>query len=299
MVGVGYYLTRIKWFDESTAELFTKVVINIAMPPMIVYNLITSFDRQKLADAGLGLLIPFASMFICYIAAGAVARLINVKPGRRGTFQAMFFASNTIFMGMPVNIALFGEISTPYVLLYYAANTTLFWTLGIFAMTRDSSTRKGSVIGVDTLKRIFSPPLLAFLAGVVLVLLELQLPDFLMDSFKYLGNLTTPLSLLFIGNTFGALNVKGIKFDKDMAAMIFGRFILSPLTVYGLALLIPVPSLMTKVFIIQAAMPVIAQSAITAKAFDADYKYATVMVTATTIISIIFIPIYMILLNGL
>jgi predicted permease len=56
---------------------------------------------------------------------------------------------------------------------------------------------------------------------------------------------------------------------------------------------------MTKVFIIQAAMPVITQSAIIAKAYGADYEYATVMVTVTTIISIVFIPIYMVLLNGI
>jgi predicted permease len=111
--------------------------------------------------------------------------------------------------------------------------------------------------------------------------------------------MTTPLSLMFIGITFGTLNIKAVRFDKDMAAMIFGRFIVAPLVSYGLSLIIPIPSLMTKVFIIQAAMPVITQSAIIAKAYGADYEYATVMVTVTTIISIVFIPIYMVLLNGI
>jgi len=299
MVGVGYYLTCKKWFDESTAELFTKIVINVSLPPMIIYNLLDAFDRQELINAGMGIIIPFASMLICYIAAGAAARLINVKPERRGTFRVMFFASNTIFMGMPVNIALFGEQSIPYVLLYYAANTTLFWTLGIYAITGDSSTKQGRTMGLQTLKRIFSPPLIAFFIGVALIMLGLQLPGFIMDTCKYLGNLTTPLSLIFIGNTFGTLKGGRVKFDKDMAAITLGRFILAPLTVYWLALLIPIPSLMTKVFIIQSAMPVIAQSAITAKAFGADHGYAAVMVTATTVMSIIFIPIYMVLMNGL
>lgn len=299
MIGVGYYLTRIGWFGEDTAKLFAKVVVNVSLPPLMIYNLLTTFDRDKLTNAGMGIVIPFASMLVCYAAALAIARLINVKPERRGIFQAMFFASNTIFMGMPVNIALFGEKSTPYVLFYYAANTTLFWTLGIFAISKDCSAKRDSAVGFSTLKRIFSPPLLGFLAGIALVMLRVQLPDFIMDSCKYMGNLTTPLSLLFIGITFGAIDIRDIKFDKDMAAMIFGRFILSPLVVYALALVIPIPSLMTKVFIIQSAMPVITQSAITAKAYDADYRYATVMVTATTIISMIFIPIYMVLLNGL
>jgi auxin efflux carrier (AEC) len=299
MIGLGYYLTRIKWFDESTSKLFTRIVINISLPSMMINTLLTTFTREELAKAGMGIVIPFATMLICYIAAMATSRLINIKPERRGIFQAMYFASNTIFMGMPVNIALFGESSTPYVLFYYAANTTLFWTLGIFSISRDYSSNKGSSLGLSTLKRIFSPPLMSFIVGVILIMMKVRLPGFIMDSCKYLGNMTTPLSLMFIGITFGTLNIKAVRFDKDMAAMIFGRFIVAPLVSYGLSLIIPIPSLMTKVFIIQAAMPVITQSAIIAKAYGADYEYATVMVTVTTIISIVFIPIYMVLLNGI
>lgn len=299
MIGLGYWLTRIRWFDESTSKLFTKIVINISLPSMMINSLLTTFTREKLAEAGMGIVIPFATMLICYIVAVAISRLINIKPEKRGIFRAMFFASNTIFMGMPVNIALFGESSTPYVLLCYAANTTLFWTLGIFSISRDFSSNEGNSLGISALKRIFSPPLISFIVGIVLIMLRVSLPGFIMDSCKYLGNMTTPLSLMFIGITFGTLNIKALRFDKDMAAMIFGRFIVAPLVSYGLSSVIPIPSLMTKVFIIQAAMPVMTQSAIIAKAFGADYEYATVMVTATTIISIVFIPIYMVLLNSI
>ncbi|MGE5632018.1 MAG: AEC family transporter [Caulobacteraceae bacterium] len=299
MIGLGYYLTRKGWFGEDTSKLFSRLVVSISLPALMISNLVTTFDRDKLIGAGAGIIIPFASMLLCYTAGMITAKLIGVRPGRRGIFQAMFFASNTIFMGMPINIALFGEKSIPYVLFYYAANTTLFWTIGIYGVSKDSSTGEENPLGLNTVKRVFSPPLLGFLVGVILIFLKIQLPSFILDSCKYLGNLTTPLSLLFIGITFGGIDIKRIKFDKDMAAMLFGRFVFAPLVVYGLALIIPIPALMTKVFIIQSAMPVITQSAITAKAYDADYEYATVMVTVTTIISIIFIPVYMVLLNGL
>jgi predicted permease len=56
---------------------------------------------------------------------------------------------------------------------------------------------------------------------------------------------------------------------------------------------------MVKVFIIQSAMPIIAQSAIIARAYEVDHHYATVMVTVTTILSVLFIPIYMVLMSGI
>lgn len=299
IIALGYYLTHRGMFDDGVANLFTNLVINISLPAMIVSNLVSAFDRDKLYSAGRGLLIPFATMLICYAAAVVITALIKVKPGRRGVFQVMFFASNTIFMGMPVNLALFGEESTPFVLFYYAANTTLFWTIGMYGISRDKEGNKDSIISMNTLKRIFSPPLIGFIAGILLILTGIKPPAFAMDSFKYIGSLTTPLSLLFIGITFSTIKLGDIKIDKDMIALIFGRFVFSPLMVYAMSRVVPIPSLMTKVFIIQSAMPAIAQSAIAAKAYDSDYRYATVMVTVTTVLSVLSIPVYMVLMRGL
>lgn len=299
MIALGYYLTRKGLFDEGVSKLFSKLVVNVSLPALLISNLLTAFDREKLYSAGKGIIIPFASMLICYAAAIATAKLIKVRPERRGVFQAMFFASNTIFMGMPINIALFGEKSIPYVLFYYAANTTLFWTLGIYGISRDNKGHKDRIISMNTLKLVLSPPIVAFLAGLLLVILGVKLPRFIMDSCNYIGSLTTPLSLLFIGITFSSISIKNIRFDKDMGALLFGRFVFSPLVVYALSLVIPIPSLMTKVFIIQSAMPVITQAALTAEAYGADYQYATVMVTVTTVLSVLFIPVYMVLMSGI
>ena len=53
---------------------------------------------------------------------------------------------------------------------------------------------------------------------------------------------------------------------------------------------------MKKCFIIQSAMPVMTNTAIISRAYDADYKYAAIMVTITTILSLFIIPIYKIIL---
>lgn len=299
MIALGYYLTRKGLFDEGVSKLFSKIVINISLPAMMVSNLLTVFNRENLNSAGKGIIVPFVSMIICYAAAVLMTKLIKVKPERKGIFQTMFFASNTIFIGMPINLALFGEKSTPYVLFYYAANTILFWTIGIYSISKDKKGSKEKIISINTMKRLFSPPLLGLMTGLLLVILGIRLPSFVMDSCKYIGNLTTPLSLFFIGITFSTINFKDVKFDKDMAALLFGRFVLSPLVVYALTLLIPIPSLMVKVFIIQSSMPIITQSAIVAKAYDVDYHYATVMVTVTTVLSVLFIPVYMALMSGI
>jgi len=56
---------------------------------------------------------------------------------------------------------------------------------------------------------------------------------------------------------------------------------------------------MKKVFVIQAGMPAMTQTSIVAESYDADYKYAAVMTAATTIVSLVSIPLYMTLFSFL
>ena len=299
LIILGYYLARKGFFNDGAAALFSKLVINVSLPPMMISNMVSFFDRENIYSVGKGIIIPFASMLICYAVAVLISNIIKVNPERKGIFRAMFFASNTIFIGLPVNLALFGEQSVPYVLFYYVANTTVFWTIGIHSISKDKGGSKDKVFSINTVKRIFSPPLLGLLAGMLIVMSGIRLPNFILDSCRYLGQLTTPLSLLFIGISFSTIKIKDITFDKDMAALLLGRFVISPLIVYFLTFIIPIPSLMTKVFIIQSAMPVIAQSAIVAAAYGGDQYYATYMVTITSILSVAFIPVYMVLMKGI
>lgn len=297
IIGIGYVLTHRGWFDESTGRLFTRLVLNVSLPALMLSNLMSTFDRKALLAAISGVAIPFASMLISFGVAVAVSYLLRVPTGRKGTFQMMFFVSNTIFMGMPVNMALFGEQSVPFVLLYYIANTTMMWTLGIYLIQKDGGNRVGSLFSLQTIKGIFTPPLMGFLAAVVLILLDIKLPEFVMDTAKYLGNITTPLSLLFIGITFHSISLKDVRISKDLAAIMIGRFVVSPLVVIALCNLTGATWIMKAVFTIQAAMPIATQASIASKAYDADYQYATVMVTVTTVASFIFIPVYRVLLG--
>ncbi|MDD2573746.1 MAG: AEC family transporter [Firmicutes bacterium] len=78
-----------------------------------------------------------------------------------------------------------------------------------------------------------------------------------------------------------------------------GRFLLGPLTAFLILCPVALPVLMKKVFIIEAAMPVMTQVAIVAQTYGADHRYATLAVAVTTILGMAFIPIYMLSLGGI
>lgn len=298
IIGAGWAMARRGLFDAATGELFTRLVMELSLPLLLLHHLLTGFTRRDLLQAGLGLVVPIASMVLSALIAPLAARVAGVAEGRRGTFAAMFTASNAIFMGMPVNLALFGPACVPSVLLYYAANTVYFWTFGIHAIERDGGLRL-PLLSLEHLKRLASPPFLAFLVGVGLVMLQVRLPHFLLEAMKHLGGLTTPLSLLFIGITFAGLSWSELRPSREMTVLAAGRFLLAPGLVLLLTHWLPLPPLMVKVFVIQAAMPAITQSALAAKACGADHRYAAVMVSATNLMSLAALPLAMALLARL
>jgi len=296
MIMIGYFLAYKKLLDEKAINLITTIVINISLPMMMLNTILNNFTKQKLIADSSGLAVPFLTIGCCFIIAKLIVKIAKVKDNRRGLFVSMFFNSNTIFMGIPVNLALFGEKSVPYVLLYYIANTTFFWTLGIYEIAKDGNKKALKFFSTDFVKKILSPPLLGFLLGMVLLLLNIKLPSFIMDTSKYLGNLTTPLSMFFIGSSIYLVNLKSVKFSLDIVWILLGRFVISPLLVIIILPILPIPHLMGSVFVIQAAMPVMANSAIIAKAYDSDYNFASLMIAISTLGTLLVIPILMTIL---
>lgn len=296
IITVGYCLSHAGWFDDHSTKLIAKLVTQIALPCYMLSTIMTDFSTSELKALLPDLKFPVISMSVLFIVAIIVARLLHIRSNRRGLFESMFFISNTVFVGLAVNVALFGQKSLPYVLVYYMANTTFFWTLGVYLISRDGGQNQHFTVR-QSLKQIFSPPLLGFMTAVVLVLLHVKLPSFLMADFRYLGDLTIPLSMIFIGIAVQSAGLKQIHFNRYNLGVIFGRFLLAPALMSLLVIPSPMPTLMKQVFILQSAMPAMTNAPVVARLYGADSNYAAIMVAETTILSLIVIPILMFLMK--
>ena len=295
MILVGFVIGEKAWFDDKSRGLIAKLVTQVALPCYMLYTITQRFTAADLLKMLPALRFPALSMVILLGIATGVARIFAVRQDRRGLFISMFFNSNTIFVGLPINQALFGDASIPYVLIYYMCNTTFFWTLGTYLIQRDGEGEAQFDLKTS-LKKVFSPPLMGFLLGLVLVMLQIKLPAFLASDLQYLGNLTTPLSMIFIGLSVSHVGVKQLVLGKDQLLILLGRFLVAPLLMASIVYWMPLPNLMKQVFIIQSAMPVMTNAPVVARLYGADSNYASVMVTETTLATMVVIPILMLLM---
>lgn len=296
MMGVGYYLSAKGWFNDETPRLFAKLVTGLALPCYMIANLTSAFTAESLTAISGNLVIPFMAMISAYIFSILLAKWVQVPLGRRGIFRSMIYMSNTIFVGLPVNMALFGPESLPYVLLYYAANTTMFWTLSVYEIAKDGHNGKSGRM-IDTLKNIFSPPFVGFLVAVGLIFAHITLPHFIVDTCRYFGGLVTPLAMLFIGIMLHRFELSNVRINKEVMTILMGRFALAPLIMFAIAWYFQLPPLMFSVFLIQSGMPAMTQTPIIAKSYQADSEYAAVNTAMTNTVSLATIPVYIFLLN--
>ena len=142
------------------------------------------------------------------------------------------------------------------------------------------------LFSLQTLKKVFSPPLLGFLAGLALIMANIKLPDFLLTSFQYVGNMATPLSLMVIGIEMTGISLASVRWDRDIIGALVGRFLVCPACVLVLLPFIPVTPMSAQVFTMQASMPAMTQMTVVAKSVGADVRYSTEVSFITVVMAL-------------
>ncbi|HPG85441.1 MAG TPA: AEC family transporter [Spirochaetales bacterium] len=280
--------------EDFGGKLISRLVVNVSLPAYMIANLMGGYDRARLLSMLPGLPIPFLSMAAAFASSAAVAALFKIRPERRGTFSSMASLSNTIFIGLPVNMMIFGEESLPYVLIYYIANTVMFWTLGVYGISGDGARLAGNpaprFLSPTGLRRLLSPPLLGLMVAIVLIMLGVDLPKPLLDTARTIGSMTTPLSMLFIGIVIAKVDWRSIRLERDLVLVALCRFVVSPAIVILLLRLTDLPMLMKQVFFVQSMMPAMTQTPILVATYGADIEFAGLGTSMTTMLSLLVIP---------
>ena len=291
LISLGYILQIKKWFDISFSDNISKLIMNIALPASIFVSVMEYLTVDRLIKLSSGLVYVALATIFGYIIAYILVKALKIRAGRRGTFINTFVNANTIFIGLPLNIALFGDKATEYFLVYYIINTISTWTLGIYLMTTDSQVQSKTTVSFDW-KKLLPPPLIGFLVAIVFLLAKIPVPQVMTKTLTYVGNIVTPLSLIYIGIVLAKAGLSSVKFDKDSVYALCGRFLIAPLLMLIVIKTIGtnLPDLEAQTFMLQSAVSSLAVMPILAHQGSGDVEYATNIVTLSTVLLVVVIP---------
>ena len=148
-------------------------------------------------------------------------------------------------------------------------------------------------------RKLLPAPLVGFLISLFFLFFKIPVPTFVDSTLSYIGNIVTPLSLIYIGIVLSKAGLSSIRFDRDTVLALIGRFLLSPILMYLILALwgSQLPRIEYNTFMVQAAVPGLAVLPILANEGKGDVQYATNVVTTSTILFVVVIPIVVSLLG--
>lgn len=295
---VGYCMGRAKWMGAGEKKFLGKYIINIAVPCNCLVGLLNNLDRSMLAEAGLMLVSCILGVVINFLVGALLATLLKLPRNRWGVFVSMLALSNTIFIGLPLCTQLFGEVCTPYIMLYYLSNTIFTQSLAVILVER-AGTKPGKKQSVGGFFKdmLTKPPIVATAVSLIMLVVGFRPPNLVMTFAKYISNSVSPLALIYCGYIVYELGLKNLRFERGLGIMVVFRLVISPIICATLCRAFGITGLPHDVFVVGAGLPVVSQITVMAGTYGADDKYAATGATLSTFGCFITIPILMVLLG--
>lgn len=285
-------MQKFGWFEDSFANNISKLIMNIALPSSVFMSVMKYLTVDLLMDLSNGFIYTGSALILSFVAGYIFSKLLKVRVGRRGAFINMFAISNTIFIGIPLNMALFGDKGLPYFLIYYIPNIIATWTIGAIIIANDTTEKKDTTI---QWRKLIPIPFTGIIFGTIFLIFNIPVPTVMSSTLTYLGNMVTPLSLIYIGIISAKSDFKSVKFDLDTVVALAGRFIISPMIVYllvktGTALGGGVSGMEYQIYMVQSATAGAAVTPILVNEAKGDVEYATGIITISMMLCIIVVP---------
>lgn len=301
VAGVGYYFAYKGTFNEQSRADIAKLV-NISLPCFLFYSVAARFTHDQFIELAQSLTLPFIVISINFAFSVLFIKIGWVRKELSGTFIACFSGSTVLFVGVPIVMAMYGDRGIPYVLEYFIANCLFIWTIGLYNIQLDSVRRTGGVapkiFSFKSIRMLFKPPLIGCALGLLCVLVSFKVPDTVMMVMRYLGNLTTPLALIFVGITVYMVGFERLrKMPRELWLVLFACYVLRPVITYFVSIPFELDDFMRRVFMIVSALPVSSVTSVLSRAYGGDAEFAASAIGASTAAVVFVMPVILVLVN--
>ena len=287
---LGFIVRITGYFPPDLAPSIRQFVLRITIP-LLVFTNMSQLDRELLSQV-LPLTLSLPVWISLLWPAAIAASLIPVFRKRRFESVLAMTYFNIGYIGWAVCDVALGPDGLVRSLMF----STLYWP-GIFVValaTHLAIDRSGEGMGraLGAVKSAI-PVLIAFITGLALALLEIDIPEVLAGPLASFGRMTSPLILFGVGLTVS------FRADwRELALLLPLRLVIGFAAAWFTLLLFPgLDDLSRRVILIVSVMPVGASAAIIGDIMDLDDSWLSGAITLSTLLALVTIPLSLVLLG--
>ncbi len=287
LMGVGFVVTKAGKLSEQTTSQMSFLLLYVIAPCLTIESMEVVLTHELLVNLGKAAL-AFILTYLIFIPLSMPffpSRDSDTRPVLR--FGLIF--ANTGFMGFPLVEAVVGSEA----LIYAAASTVVFtilqWSYGIVLMGGKASPRSILV----------NPGTISVLIGLVLLFTGLRPPTPVNTAISFLADMNTPLAMVVIGSQMARANIRDTFRHHRLFQASFVRLILMPAIIALVLLPFRLDPLLYCAAVVLAAAPTAGVTSILASQFHRNTAAAAQLVTLSTLLSMITLPLFAVLARTL
>ena len=291
IVTLGFFLGRKGKISDHANRDLANLLLSVFMPAALFTAFPATYSDESLEVFASGMLAGLVVIVVLII----LSRIIFNKKWLRGDLRyesqfALIF-NNATFLGYPIVVNTFGvEGVIAYCGFIVTFNVALF-SYGVWLFERKVSMRL--MRGV-----LLNPNIVAVLLGMLLFLAEIRLPEFIESAVGLLGSATTPMSLLCVGYMLSRADLRDLSKRWRIVIVALVQLILGPVLTYVLLSVLNFSNEVIQVCTLIQALPTATSLGLFATKYGKDTVNASELVAASTVLSVVTLPLMVTILLG-
>jgi malate permease and related proteins len=312
--GIGFLLVKRQFLKEDGLSVLSKLVIELTLPFLIFSQLITGFNFSLYRNWWW---FPLISLAITLAGFGVGKIMVMCYPTikEKRAFISLVGFQNSGYLPLVLFAAMFpggqAQQLLIYLFLFLMGFNLIIWSLGVWYLTPnqpagDSPAPSNSLTRIlpawlkmqsmnnFELVKLFSPPVVATVASLLLVALGLNrlIPAAFIKPIKMIGECTPALAMVVVGGNLAAIPFMKID-GREIVHLIFAKLLFLPVLAFIILLFLRPPPLVGLLIITQAAMPSATSLSLMARHYKIEERVINQGVLFSHLVSIVTVPLFL------
>lgn len=286
---LGFCLGKWKMISTTTNRELTNLLLTVFMPASLFMAFPAEYNQASLDLFFSGLVAGIVIIVVLIILSRIIFNKWWFKGGLRFESQFAMIFNNATFLGYPIVSSTFGASGViAYCGFIISFNIALF-SYGIWLFEHKITPKLFKSI-------VTNPNIIAVLLGMVFFLANIQLPSFISSAVGFVGNATTPLSIICIGYMLSRADFKSILKKWRLVITASIQLLLGPVVTYFLLTALNFPIEVINVCVLIQALPTATSLGLFATKYGGNNIESSELVALSTLLSVVTMPLMILLL---
>lgn len=268
--------------DKSFWKTLSRLVYTIGIPALVI-DLFIDFKW----DSSLNMFVFAAAIATCMaIVVTLIVVFITPMPdvASKTTAASVAYHPNSIFLGFPLIVALFGKDALPLAVLYTLVEFPISMIASIYILQRGNGANGKHKPHRIVLKNMLADPVIwSFIIGFALAQMSLNKTAIWREPLHLLGLIASPLALIIVGSRVEFSRIR--KITQAVSLVTFLKLLVIPFVAWGLLLFLPIEHIQKAIIVILIGAPMAMSPIILVEQHGGRSDVVAGSISATTILS--------------